>query len=449
VNDPDRRLAFLTRDCPAAIEALDEAAQPAFKGPGCGHSPRDEEKRATSPDMRALPPLLLLVASLMATPPARAQLTIELSVPDDTPEGAVVYVAGSFNDWNPAEPAYRLVARAPGARTITLPESVRGPVSFKFTLGSWERVEVDASGGDVPNRTFTIPAEGAAAWSGTVARWRDPESVPPPASTAAPTVSILDTAFAMPQLGRARRIWIYVPPDYETSEKRYPVFYFHDGQNVFDAATSFAGEWGVDETLDRLHADGDGGAIVVAIDHGGATRLDEYSPWVNPEYGGGEGEAYLAFIMKTLKPYVDAHYRTLPDRLSTGIAGSSMGGLISLYAVLRHPDVFGRAGVFSPALWFAPEVFDLARAAGPPRPGTRLYFVSGAREVGPGDTTATYVHDQIRMIEVLALVGFVPGREVLSVIREEGEHAEWFWRREYPKAYLWLFRPEDQTVTDP
>ena len=132
--------------------------------------------------------------------------------------------------------------------------------------------------------------------------------------------SILSDAFDMPQLGRARRVWLYLPPDYESNpERRYPVLYMHDGQNVFDEATSYAGEWGVDETLDAMHAAGELSVIVVAVDHGVERRFDEYSPWNNAQYGGGEGDEYVDFLVETLKPYVDAHYRTLPDRANARV----------------------------------------------------------------------------------------------------------------------------------
>ncbi len=240
----------------------------------------------------------------------------------------------------------------------------------------------------------------------------------------------------MPQLGRTRRVWIYLPPGYATSTRRYPVLYMHDGQNVFDARTSFAGEWGVDETLDSLHALSAADAIVVAVDNGGQKRFDEYSPWINARYGGGQGDGYVNFLAQTLKPYVDRHYRTLPDRLHTGVAGSSMGGLISLYATLKYPDVFGRAGVFSPAFWVAPEIYALARRAHP-RPGTRIYIVTGGQE---GDTPEVYARDHQRMVDTLAAAGFTVGRDVQSALRPDGKHAEWFWRREFPAAYEWLFQ---------
>ncbi|MBB4639604.1 alpha/beta hydrolase-fold protein [Longimicrobium terrae] len=373
-------------------------------------------------------------ALLLAAAPASAQLTLRVAVPATTPADAPVYVAGSFNGWNPAAPAYRLHA-AEGAYTLTLtlPDEVRGPVSFKFTRGSWDAAEADSAGGDAPNRTFTVPATGAATYTGAVAAWVNPATRAPRRSTASRSVSVLNTAFAIPQLGRTRRVWIYLPPDYASSTDSFPVLYMHDGQNLFDAATSFAGEWGVDEALDSLRAAGDPGVIVVGVDNGGARRLDEYSPWRNTRYGGGEGEAYADFLASTLKPFIDSHYRTRPERENTGVMGSSMGGLISLYAALRHPEVFGRAGVFSPAFWFAPQIYALPRAAPGPKP--RIYMVTGERE---GDTPLIYANDHRRMADSLAAAGF-PAADVYAGLRADGEHAEWFWRREFPAAYRWLF----------
>jgi len=377
------------------------------------------------------------VALLGAGPfEAGAQLTVRLArVPAGTAADSGVYIAGNFNGWNPGNPAYRLATDGSGAYALTLPAEVRGPIEFKFTRGSWETVEVDSAGRAVENRRFTVPAAGAATWTGSIAGWQDPAKIQPRPHSATASVAVLDSAFAIPQLGVARRVWIYLPPGYATSGRRYPVLYMHDGQNVFDAATSGFGEWGVDETLDSLHARGGPDAIVVAVDHGGRRRLDEYSPWRNARYGGGDGEPYVDFLVRTLKPYIDRHYRTLPDARSTGIAGSSMGGLISLYAGLKYPEVFGRVGVFSPALWFAPSLFAYARQARP-HAGQRFYFVTGAHE---GDTPEVYVNDQRRMIDSLAAAGFRVGVQVDSAIRADGTHAEWFWRREFPLAYRWLF----------
>jgi len=379
-------------------------------------------------------------SALPALVAAASGLTIELTAPVSTPPSASVFVTGTFNRWNPGDPAFVLTRLGEGRYSIVLPDSIRGPIEFKFTLGSWETVELTSTGGGVSNRGFTVASPGPAMYSGVVERWRDGARIAPLASTARSSVRVLDSAFAMPQLGRSRRVWVYLPPDYATSTKTYPVLYMHDGQNVFDQATSFAGEWGVDETLDSLHAAGDPGVIVVAVDHGGARRFDEYSPWRNAKHGGGDGDEYVDFLAETLKPHIDRTYRTRPDRRNTAVMGSSMGALISLYAMLTHPEVFGRAGIFSPAFWVAPEAFAFARDARPVRPDPRFYFVVGARETASVDEATAYVADQGRMIDTLVASGFRRESEIQAFVRSEGTHSEGFWRREFPAAYLWLFR---------
>lgn len=399
--------------------------------------------------MRRLPSATLLFAAGLLSACATAvkpapeaiaaqHFTISVeSLPATTPKDASVYVAGNFNRWNPGDTAFRLRPDRHGNHAVALPDSVRGTIEFKFTLGSWDAVETDSAGGDVENRVAAVAANRS--YTGRIANWRDPRTKRVREHTAGPTVSVINEAFEIPQLGRTRRVWIYLPRDYSSSLARHPVLYMHDGQNVFDNATSFVGEWGVDETLDSLAALGKKGVIVVAVDHGGDKRLDEYSPWKNAKYGGGEGDKYVEFLVKNLKPWIDSHYRTLPDRLNTGIAGSSMGGLISLYAILKHPEVFSRAGVFSPALWFAPSLFEYVREVKPLPSDARLYFVSGGMEGASVEERQTYENDQKRMADSLIATGLVRDVNVVSVIRPDGKHAEWFWRREFPAAFAWLF----------
>ena len=383
----------------------------------------------------------LLWFSLLWAAPAQAQLTMRVAVPPSTPGAAEVYVAGTFNDWNPKATGYRL-NKDGDAYTITIPSVRAGIVEFKFTLGSWESVETDAEGRDVANRTFTVDGSTAATYTGAVAGWRDASSVRPRPHTMSKSVSILSDTFRIPQLNRTRRVWLYLPPDYTTSNKTYPVIYMHDGQNVFDAATSFAGEWSVDETLDSLHARGDWGAIVVAIDNGGSHRSDEYQPFSNPQrpdWRGGEGDEYVDFIVHTLKPYIDSHYRTRKDRLNTGIAGSSLGGLISFYAAVKYPNVFGRVAAFSPAFFTNPEVYALTRKLKPQRPSSRFYLLSGWEETVPGHPPGLFAGPQREMVDTLKAAGFNVTRDVRALLPADGAHSEWFWRREFPMAYLWLF----------
>ena len=251
--------------------------------------------------------------------------------------------------------------------------------------------------------------------------------------------------FAIPQLDRTRRVMIYLPPGYATSNRAYPVLYLQDAQNVFDAATSFAGEWGVDETLDSLHALGDPGIIVVAVDNGGSLRLNEYVPWpmsVGRLSGGGEGGAYADFLALTLKPWIDARYRTQGGRATTGVGGSSAGGHIALYAALRHPEVFGRVLAFSPSFFVNPELFALARRFSAGLQPTRFYFISGLDEgtgTGLGLPDRVFAKAQGDMVDTLTAAGVQPG-DMRSLLPPDGAHSEWFWRREFPAAYRWLYR---------
>ncbi len=201
---------------------------------------------------------------------------------------------------------------------------------------------------------------------------------PPRPSTALPSVHVLPP-MAMPGLDRSRTVRVCLPPSYEHGDRRYPVVYMHDGQNLFDDATSYAGEWGVDETLLALARETTFEAIVVGIDHGGERRVTELNPWDHARFGRGEGRAYLRFLVDVVKPRIDAGYRTRPGREHTAIIGSSMGGLISHAALLLHPDRFARAGVLSPAYWTAPALFDLARDVALPD-DARLYLSIGSEE---------------------------------------------------------------------
>ncbi|SHF89131.1 Predicted hydrolase of the alpha/beta superfamily [Microbulbifer donghaiensis] len=257
-------------------------------------------------------------------------------------------------------------------------------------------------------------------------------------STAQANVTTL-SPLTMEALQRQRTVRIYLPPSYDSSEQRYPVLYMHDGQNLFDDATSFVGEWGVDETLNGLAASHGLEVIVVGIDHGGDQRMTELNPYDHEKFGAGEGAAYLRFVVEQLKPQIDRDYRTLPDRDNTAIMGSSMGGLISHYAINRYPQVFSKAGIFSPAYWVGPQILPMAEQAAPQ--DARLYLLMGGRE---GDEM---VQNFERMGEILSRS--LPAGSWQAKLAADGEHNEKFWRGELADALLWLFQRENfaaQTV---
>lgn len=350
------------------------------------------------------------------------------SVPNNTPPNDTLFIAGTFNSWNPDDAAYRLIKQTNGNYTITL-SSCSGTIQYKFTRGDWTKVETQANGQDIANRTFTCGSSDSI--KDQILGWHDLLDTAGCKTTAAWDVHIITDSFFMPQLNRYRRIWIYLPPKYDSSSRHFPVLYMHDGQNLFDVCTSFAGEWGIDETLNSLFNEGDSGCIVVGIDNS-QYRIDEYSPWINKSYGGGEGSQYVDFIVQTLKPYIDSHYRTKTDRDNTGIAGSSMGGLISFYAAMKYQTVFGKAGIFSPSFWFADSVFTFAQQEGRQQQ-MKMYFVCGDNE---GD--ASMVTDMKLMFHQLVTEGFDSTKEIFETVIPGAQHNESYWKADFPGCYEWL-----------
>ena len=251
-------------------------------------------------------------------------------------------------------------------------------------------------------------------------------------STAASNVSLLKKEFVIPNLNSiSHKVWIYLPPNYDKSSKKYPVIYMHDAQNLFDAATSYAGEWEVDETLNKLYEKTGKGFIVVGIENGGEERINEYTPWENKKYGGGKGAIYVDFIVKTLKPYIDDHYRTKKQQKHTGLMGSSLGGLISYYGGLQHPKTFGKIGALSTSFWYSENVVDFTQEKGNLK-NVKLFLLVGGKE---GDDTDK---DTQKMEKLLLKIGFKP-KNLKTKINPEGKHNEAFWRSEFSAIVSWLY----------
>jgi predicted alpha/beta superfamily hydrolase len=263
-----------------------------------------------------------------------------------------------------------------------------------------------------------------------MAEWQDyPAALDPNRPGVVGSIKQLDRVES-PQLGNSRGLLVYLPPSYDEADRRFPVIYMHDGQNLFDPATSFAGEWAVDQTLE---AGSDEGleAIVVAVPNMGSERTNEYSPFLDDKAGGGKGELYLRFLTETVKPLIDADFRTLPDREHTGIAGSSMGGLISLYAFFRYRHVFGFAGVMSAALWFANRaVLDWVKRQ--PFAGGRIYIDVGMRE---GQKT---MDDVMQLRDILEEKGYRNLHDLLCVVDTAGDHSERAWARRLHRQLRFL-----------
>ena len=251
-------------------------------------------------------------------------------------------------------------------------------------------------------------------------------------STKTVNVSILKKEFIVADLNDiSHKIWLYLPPNYNTSKEKYDVIYMHDAQNLFDDATSFVSEWGVDETLNELYKKTAKGFIVVGVENGGQKRIEEYTPWKNEKYGGGKGAIYIDFLANTLKPYIDKNYRTNKKPENTAIIGSSLGGLISFYGGLKYPEVFGKIGALSTSFWFSDKVQDFAKENGNQK-NTKLYFLVGDSE---GDTM---VPDTKNMSKLLVDLGF-PKDNIHTKIVAGRKHTESFWKAEFLETITFLY----------
>ncbi|MBK7938271.1 MAG: hypothetical protein IPJ82_14845 [Lewinellaceae bacterium] len=357
------------------------------------------------------------------------------SLPAYTPPGVSLFLAGNFNQWQPGDQQYRFRQNGDGSYSIDFQLDI--PVlEYKITRGNWSEAEGDHKGSELPNRVSKLGFAENDLWV-RVESWTDMREQARRYGNPG-NVLLLHPHFYIPQLGRHRRIWACLPPDYWTSGRRYPVVYMQDGQNLFDNPGAAFGSWGIDQALNRLFLQPGGTSpevalqpIFIGIENGGVCRINEYSPWKNPEHGGGEGAQYLDFVCNTLKPFVDEHLRTQPGREQTGIMGSSMGALISLFAAVERPDVFGMAGVFSPSLWFSPEILPFVQQRSPSFP-QKILLMAGQQE------SKTMVGDLLDLYETLLEAGH-DDHNLHYDLHSDGVHAEWFWAREFEHALRWLF----------
>jgi predicted alpha/beta superfamily hydrolase len=357
---------------------------------------------------------------------ASAQHQLTIKVKNNTVVNNVdsIFAAGSFNNWNPKHPSF-LFTKTPDGFQLTLTDLRTEKYAFKLTRGNWGNVECRFDATDIDNREIIVLSDTSIVCE--VESWKAIGTETRPVSTASPNVYLLDTAFRIPQLNRQRTIRIYLPEGYHKNQQRYPVLYMQDGQNLFDVATSGFGEWGVDETLDSLQKAKRATCIVVGIDNS-SKRLTEYNPFYFERFGAGEGNAYADFIALTLKPYIDSSFRTLPQKNTTLIAGSSMGGLISFFTLLKYPEVFGKAGIFSPAFWTAADSIQAYNLQQASKTSGKVFFYMG------GSEGETYIND---MQEMADQFGLKTSGTAYSVIDANGKHNEAAWRKWFPEFIRW------------
>lgn len=351
-------------------------------------------------------------------------LEVETQITDDRP----VFLTGDFCQWNPSNPDYRMDRVEDTLYRIPLDKvpDLAPDTFYKYTKGGWDHAELDVLGNSPQNRRFL---QGEV--RDFVPLWRK-DGFTPSFSDAFPLLEVFEEE--IPQLKRTRKVSVLLPHDYyKQPEKRYPVLYMNDAQNLFGEGSAY-GNWEIDKRLSLLAKQGAQEVIVVAIDHGVETRNVEYSPYKTPKnHQKGEGMRYATFIVRTLKPRIDERYRTLPERQFTGIGGSSMGGLISIYTGMMYPESIGRLMVFSPALWTSPKIyFDAVEFFNPM--DTRIYLYGGGKE------SVSMFANLEKLISTIESQGFSSEKiQIRAELDPEGLHNEKRWGQEFPKALQWLF----------
>jgi predicted alpha/beta superfamily hydrolase len=309
---------------------------------------------------------------------------------------------------------------------------------FKVTLGRWDRVEKDSLGRDIPNRQIS---EGDGGTGGgrmqvDVQGWGQPYIRP---HTVQGEIHYHDRFYSH-LMGNLRTLSVWLPPDYATDpSRRFPVLYMHDGQNLFDAARSaFGSEWEVDEAAmycitRRLTRS----FIVVGIDNT-SDRFGEYTPTAAGGIG-GRGPLYGRAITEEMIPFVDAYYRTLDGPANTFVAGSSLGGLISLYLVRQHPQTFGGCAALSPSLWWDNEALlrDVEREARWAA-GKRVWVDIGTAEEGWGDE-GSHVARTLRMRDALVRAGLKLESQLACHVVDGAHHTESAWALRMPDVLQHLF----------
>lgn len=344
----------------------------------------------------------------------------------DEDDSRPVYISGNFNDWLTQDKNFVMEKVGSGlyhfkfAHDFKLPETVL----YKFTKGDWSAVEIDANGERTENRSTK---QHTGIQKEHVFRWR--RNWLPFKPNFLPQIQLISDGFEIPQLNTTRKVWALLPHDYDYSKESYPVMYLQDAQNLFNENSGY-GNWQIDKKLAVMSEYNVGKIIVIAVEHAEEDRLKEYNVG-KTILGKGQGKKYIKFLVETLKPYVDSNFRTKKERAFTGIGGSSMGGLISIFSGLRHPDIFGKLMIFSPSLWVVPKMELKTYENSEP---TKIYLYAGGEE---SETMIEHVETfKNKMLES----EFVADKMKINLsINKLGKHNETYWSDEFPKAIEWLF----------
>ncbi|MFL5344579.1 MAG: alpha/beta hydrolase-fold protein [Hyalangium sp.] len=377
------------------------------------------------------------------TPPAKDTLvTFDVAVPLETGEQEEVWLSGNHPSLGKWDGKGVKLSRNPDGRyvtTVSLPVGTK--LEYKLTRGSWDTVEKDVSGKEIPNRTLRVNPEPQHVVL-TVARWAD-QTKTPAQHTLTGNIRYL-RAVASHFLSRKRDIIVWLPPDYEeNSRRRYPVLYMHDGQNLMDSATSFTGaEWRVDEMAQKLVSARKLEPLIIVGVYNTEDRFAEYTQVKDTgefsRLGGGNADAYGRFLVEELKPMIDRTFRTRPNPEDTGLAGSSLGGLVTLYLGLKYPNVFRRLGVVSPSVfWGDKDIVTRVKALKKKQP-LKIWVDIGTEESKGSQET---VDDARLLRDALVADGWVEGKDLKYVEVPGAIHTETAWADRIDQILKYLYPP--------
>ena len=370
--------------------------------------------------------LLPLILILLATTFSQEKI-IKIKLTCSNNDQRSVFVAGNFNNWEVGQEQFQMQQTGDNSYEIEIALKKTWPdtLQFRFAKENWGGAAIDEYGNDYDNRIllsneteFDVHVYG---WKVNGKAHKDEFK---------PIIATIDEEFEIPQLIKTRRITALLPYNYHETDMHYPVLYLQDGQNLFDDFAPF-GSWELDKKLAFLAERGKANFIVVAIDHAEEDRIEEFTPSTETVLGIGDGEKYAHFLAETLKPYIDEHFRTKPEPEHTGIGGSSMGGLVSLYAARVNPTIYQKLLIFSPSLWVKPDIIERLVNKTPDFSG-KIYLYGG-------DNEGSSMIPLIERFENLVLASSNSNIQLRTYIKAGGTHSEKEWAREFPRAVEWLF----------